>query len=130
MRDQAALDLRRTEVRAPVDGVVTNFELQPGEYIRAGNPVFSLVGTGEVWVDANFKETDLTYVRVGQVATIRIDAYPNDIREAVVSGISPATGAEFALLPPQNATGNWVKVVQRLPVRLTLKEPSREPKLG
>jgi membrane fusion protein (multidrug efflux system) len=129
MRDQAALDLRRTEVYAPVDGVVTNFDLQPGEYITAGNPVFSMVGTGEVWVGANFKETDLTYVRVGQRAKIRIDAYPDDIREAVVSSISPATGAVFSLLPPQNATGNWVKVVQRLPVKFTLKNPSREPKL-
>ncbi len=129
MRDQAALDLRRTVVYAPVDGVVTNFDLQPGEYITAGKPVFSMVGTGEVWVDANFKETDLTYVRVGQRAKIRIDAYPDDIREAVVSSISPATGAVFSLLPPQNATGNWVKVVQRLPVKFTLKNPSREPKL-
>ncbi len=128
-RDQAALNLRRTEVHAPVDGVVTNFDLQPGEYITAGNPVFSMVGTGEVWVDANFKETDLTHVRVGQRAIIRIDAYPDDVRKAIVSSISPATGAEFSLLPPQNATGNWVKVVQRLPVRFTLKEPSREPKL-
>lgn len=129
MRDQAALDLRRTQVHAPVDGVVTNFDLQPGEYITAGSPVFSMVGTGEVWVDANFKETELTHVLVGQRAIIRIDAYPDDVREAVVSSISPATGAEFALLPPQNATGNWVKVVQRLPVKLTLKEPSRKPKL-
>ncbi|MHA1164004.1 MAG: HlyD family secretion protein [Alphaproteobacteria bacterium] len=128
-RDQTALDLRRTEVHAPVDGVVTNFDLQSGEYITAGNPVFSMVGTGEVWVDANFKETNLTHVRVGQRAIIRIDAYPDDVREAVVSSISPATGAEFSLLPPQNATGNWVKVVQRLPVRLTFKQPSREPKL-
>jgi membrane fusion protein (multidrug efflux system) len=129
MRDQAALDLRRTEVYAPVDGVVTNFDLQPGEYITAGNPVFSMVGTGEVWVDANFKETNLTHVRVGQRAKILIDAYPDDVREAVVSSISPATGAVFSLLPPQNATGNWVKVVQRLPVKIILKNPSREPKL-
>lgn len=129
LRDQAALNLRRTQVHAPVDGVVTNFDLQQGEYITAGDPVFSLVGTGEVWVDANFKETDLTHVRVGQSAIIRIDAYPDDVRKAVVASISPATGAEFALLPPQNATGNWVKVVQRLPVRIALKEPSREPKL-
>jgi membrane fusion protein (multidrug efflux system) len=129
MRDQAALDLRRTKVHAPVDGVVTNFDLQPGEYIKAGNPVFSMVGTGEVWVDANFKETNLTHVRVGQRAKILIDAYPDDVREAVVSSISPATGAVFSLLPPQNATGNWVKVVQRLPVKIILKNPSREPKL-
>ncbi|MFQ5626334.1 MAG: efflux RND transporter periplasmic adaptor subunit, partial [Methyloligellaceae bacterium] len=110
-------------------GIVTNFDLQPGEYIRSGNVVFSLVGAGGVWVHANYKETDLTHVRVGQPATIRVDAYPNSLREAVVSSISPATGAEFALLPPQNATGNWVKVVQRLPVRLELKDPLSDPPL-
>jgi len=129
VRDAAALDLRRTAIPAPVAGVVTNFDLQPGEYITAGRVVFSLVGSGVVWVDANFKETELTHVRAGQRATIRVDAYPDDIREAVVASISPATGAEFALLPPQNSTGNWVKVVQRLPVRLELKNPHSDPPL-
>lgn len=128
-RDKAALDLKHTEVYAPTDGIVTNFDLQAGEYLEAGDVVFSIIGSGKVWVHANYKETKLTDVRVGQTATIRIDAYPNDVREAVVSSISPATGAEFALLPPQNATGNWVKVVQRLPVRLELKEPLRDPPL-
>lgn len=128
-RDEAALDLKRTEVRAAAAGIVTNFELQPGEYVEAGNVIFSLVGTGDVWVEANFKETDLTHVRAGQEATIRVDAYPGDVRQAVVASISPATGAEFALLPPQNATGNWVKVVQRLTVRLALKNPQRDPPL-
>jgi len=128
-RDQAALDLRRTHVHAPVAGFVTNFDLQPGEYIEAGRVVFSIVGAGKIWIHANYKETKLTHVRVGQKATIRVDAYPGDIREAVVSSISPATGAEFALLPPQNATGNWVKVVQRLPVRLELKNPLSDPPL-
>lgn len=129
MRDKAALDLRRTEVFAPTTGIVTNFDLQPGEYIEAGEVIFSIVGSGKIWVHANYKETKLTNVRVGQSATIHIDAYPNDVREAFVASISPATGAEFALLPPQNATGNWVKVVQRLPVRLELKEPLRDPPL-
>jgi membrane fusion protein, multidrug efflux system len=119
-RDRAALDLARTEVKAPVAGVVTNFDLQPGEYVNAGHVVFSLVGTENVWVQANFKETDLTNVKAGQRATIRVDMYPGRPLSAVVSSISPATGAEFALLPPQNATGNWVKVVQRLPVRLRI----------
>ena len=128
-RDKAALDLSHTEVSAPATGVVTNFDLQPGEYIEAGDVVFSIVGSDKIWVQANYKEIKLTNVRVGQPATIRIDAYPDDVREAVVGSISPATGAEFALLPPQNATGNWVKVVQRLPVRLELKEPLREPPL-
>ncbi len=128
-RDQAALDLKRTDVRAVAPGVVTNFDLQAGEYVRAGTNVFSLVGTGDVWIEANFKETDLTHVRVGQVASIRVDAYPGDRREAVVASISPATGAEFALLPAQNASGNWVKVVQRLTVRLSLKGRWQEPPL-
>lgn len=126
-RDQAALDLRRTEVRAATSGVITNFELQPGEYIHAGNVVFSLVGDAEVWVQANYKETDLTHVRVGQPASIRVDTYPGKSFQAVVTSISPATGAEFALLPPQNATGNWVKVVQRLPVRLQFSTPGTGP---
>lgn len=127
--DEAALDLRRAEVRAPVDGIVTNFDLQRGEHIEEGDVVFSLVGTGEIWVAANFKETDLTHVREGQPATIRVDTYPGVVHEAVVTSISPATGAEFALLPPQNATGNWVKVVQRLTVRLTLTDMSPDAPL-
>jgi membrane fusion protein (multidrug efflux system) len=119
-RDRAALDLARTEIRAPVAGIVTNFDLQPGEYVTAGHVVFSLVGSENVWVQANFKETDLTNVKAGQRATVRVDMYPGKPLTAIVSSISPATGAEFALLPPQNATGNWVKVVQRLPVRLRI----------
>jgi membrane fusion protein (multidrug efflux system) len=119
-RDRAAFDLARTEVMAPVASIVTNFDLQPGEYVNAGNVVFSLVGTESVWVQANFKETDLTNVTMGQQATVRVDMYPGKKLNAVVTSISPATGAEFALLPPQNATGNWVKVVQRLPVRLRI----------
>ena len=128
-RDRAALDLKRTHVSAPASGVVTNFELQVGEYIEAGEPVFSLIGMRDIWIEANFKETDLTHVRVGQAATVRIDTYPDVSHDAVITGISPATGAEFALLPPQNATGNWVKVVQRLPVRLILTSPALETPL-
>ena len=128
-RDRAALDLARTEVKAPVAGIVTNFDLQPGEYVNAGHVVFSLVGTENVWVQANFKETDLTNVKAGQRATIRVDMYPGKPLAALVTSISPATGSEFALLPPQNATGNWVKVVQRLPVRLRLLPRAGEPAL-
>lgn len=120
LRDQAALDLTRTEVRAPVAGIVTNFDLQPGEYVTVGNVVFSLVGTDDIWVQANYKETDLTHVSVGQRAVVHVDTYPDLTFQGKVVSISPATGAEFAVLPPQNATGNWVKVVQRLPVRLRL----------
>ncbi|MGI9475782.1 MAG: efflux RND transporter periplasmic adaptor subunit [Hyphomicrobiaceae bacterium] len=125
--DQAALDLAQTAVRATMRGVVTNFDLQPGEYVKIGNPIFSLVAADNTWVHANYKETELTHVRVGQRATISIDTYPDRKFEATVSGISPATGAEFAVLPPQNATGNWVKVVQRLTVRLRISEPGGEP---
>jgi len=128
-RDRAALDMRRTRVAAPAPGVVTNFELQVGEYIEEGEPVFSLIGTRDVWVEANFKETDLTHVRAGQQATVRVDTYPDISHAAVITGISPATGAEFALLPPQNATGNWVKVVQRLPIRLILTNPATDAPL-
>jgi membrane fusion protein (multidrug efflux system) len=128
-RDRAALDLARTEVRAPVEGIVTNFDLQTGEYVTAGATVFSLVGTENIWIQANYKETDLTYVKVGQRATVQIDMYPEGPRTALVASISPATGSEFALLPPQNATGNWVKVVQRLPVRLRLEPAPDAPPL-
>ncbi len=128
-RDQAALDLRHVRVFAPAAGQVTNFDLQPGEYVKAGEPVFSIVRTDYVWIRANFKETDLTHLRVGQEAEVRIDAYPDRVRRAVVASISPATGAEFALLPPQNALGNWVKVVQRLPVRLELTGAAADPPL-
>lgn len=124
--NQARLDLSHTEVHASVAGIVTNFDLQRGEYVKAGDVTFSIVGTDDVWVQANYRETDLANVHPGQSATVRIDAYPGEVFEAYVDSISPATGAEFALLPPQNATGNWVKVVQRLPVRLKLKaSPSK-----
>ncbi|MBT7249253.1 MAG: HlyD family secretion protein, partial [Rhodospirillaceae bacterium] len=126
---EAALDLKRTTVYAPSDGIVTNFGLEVGEYIEEGKPVFSLVGAKVVWVRANYKETELTHVRVGQPATLRADTYPDRVIEAVVSSIAPATGAEFALLPPQNASGNWVKVVQRLPVRLEITDTDKIPNL-
>lgn len=129
LRDAAALDLKRTDIKAPVAGIVTNFDLQPGEYVTAGNVVFSLVGNEEIWVQANFKETELTYIRDGQIATVHVDTYPDHHWQARVTSISPATGAEFAILPPQNATGNWVKVVQRLPVRLKLEPLEGAPPL-
>ncbi len=122
LRDQAALHLNQTAVYAPIRGYVTNFDLQQGEYVKAGSPIFSLVGADKTWIHANYKETELTHVRVGQRATISIDTYPDKKFEATVAGISPATGAEFAVLPPQNATGNWVKVVQRLTVRLRIAQ--------
>ena len=121
-RDQAALDLARTKVIAATSGIITNLKLQTGEFVAAGKPVFSLVDTTRVWIEANLKETQLTYVREGQQASVVADAYPDQIWETIVDNIAPATGAEFALLPPQNASGNWVKVVQWVPVRLDLDQ--------
>lgn len=128
-RDAAALDLARTRVHAPVGGTVSNLRLQPGEHVARGTPVFSLVQSGPRWIEANFKETQLTDMRVGQAARVVADAYPGVTWQARVSAISPATGAEFALLPPQNATGNWVKVVQRVPVHLAIEQPDQAPEL-
>ncbi|WP_051150112.1 HlyD family secretion protein [Reyranella massiliensis] len=128
-RERAALDLARTAVRAPVDGVVVNMRLQQGEQIKAATPLFALVVLSRPWVEANFKETELTHVRVGQKATVVLDTYPDVTWEALVESVSPATGAEFAILPPQNASGNWVKVVQRLPVKLRLLPHVGEPPL-
>jgi membrane fusion protein (multidrug efflux system) len=109
-------------VRAPDDGVVARVEqLQVGDYINAATPVFDLVSSNDVWVEANFKEDDLTYMRSGQSAEIHIDAYPGRSFKARVASLSPGTGAQFSLLPPENATGNWVKVVQRVPVRLQVE---------
>jgi membrane fusion protein (multidrug efflux system) len=119
--DRANLDLSYTVIRAPDDGVVDRVEqLQIGDYINAATPVFGLVSTGDIWVEANFKEDDLTYMRAGQSAEVSIDAYPGRRFKAQVASLSPGTGAQFSLLPPENATGNWVKVVQRVPVRLQL----------
>ncbi len=129
LRDRAALDLAYTEIKAPKAGVVVNFKLQLGEQVKAQTPLFALVTDRRPWLEANFKETDLTYVTVGQKARVVLDMHPDVSWDAVVESISPATGAEFAILPAQNASGNWVKVVQRLPVRLRLLEQSGEPPL-
>jgi membrane fusion protein (multidrug efflux system) len=117
-RDQAQLDLEDTVVRASNSGIVSNLTLQVGQNVRAGVPLFSLINTAKVWVDVHLKETDLTHVKVGQAATVEVDALPDRKWRARVESIAPATGAEFAILPPQNASGNWVKVVRRLTVRL------------
>ena len=129
LRDRAALDLSFTEIKAPQAGTVVNFKLQLGEQVKAQTPLFALVAERRPWLEANFKETDLTYVTVGQKATVVLDMYPDVTFDAEVESISPVTGAEFAILPPQNASGNWVKVVQRLPVRLRLIERAGEPPL-
>ncbi len=129
-RDQTAYDLERTLVTAPADGIVAqaaSFRL--GQYVTPGSPLFALVETGETWIDANFKETQLGKMQVGQTSTVEFDTYPGREFPAHVSAIGAATGAEFSLIPAQNATGNWVKVTQRIPVRLKLDAGEALPML-
>jgi len=119
--DQARLDLQRTVIRAPIDGVVTNRQVQVGQRIAAGNSVMTIVPIGAVYVDANFKEGQLERVRPGQIATLTSDLYGSKtVFHGRVIGFAGGTGSAFALIPAQNATGNWIKVVQRLPVRIAL----------
>jgi membrane fusion protein (multidrug efflux system) len=124
--DRALLNLSYTVIRAPEDGIVAKVEqLQVGNYINASSPLFALISTQDVWVEANFKESQLTYMRPGEAATIKIDSYPGQVFHGRVTSLSPGTGAAFSMLPPENATGNWVKVVQRLPVRLAVTDAPR-----
>jgi membrane fusion protein (multidrug efflux system) len=119
--ERAQLNLSYTVIRAPEDGIVAKVEqLQVGNYINASNALFALISTQDVWIEANFKESQLTYMHPGQTATVKIDSYPGELFHARVTSLSPGTGAAFSMLPPENATGNWVKVVQRLPVRLAV----------
>jgi len=127
--NRAIRNLNLTEIKAPASGVLTNVTLEAGEYVEAGDLIFSIVESDEVWIQANLKESQLTHLKEGQSATIIVDAYPHLELPGTVSSLSPATGAEFAVLPPQNATGNWVKVVQRIPVRIDLTEKLSEPVL-
>lgn len=129
-RNQLELDLRRSTIHSPVRGIVGRLDqIRSGGYVRAGVPALNLVGAEEVWVEANLKESQLTRVREGQSVTFTVDAYPGVEWKGKVDSLSPATGAEFSILPPQNATGNWVKVVQRLPVRLTIEPDAAKPPL-
>jgi membrane fusion protein, multidrug efflux system len=122
--DKARRDLLRTTVLAPIPGIVTNVDaLQVGEYLPAAQPAFSLVSSADVWIEANPKESDLAYLKAGAPAVVTIDAYPGRDWQATVTSLAPATGTEFSVLPAQNATGNWVKVVQRVPVRLAIEKP-------
>jgi membrane fusion protein (multidrug efflux system) len=123
MLDRALLDMSYTVVHAPMDGVVTKVEqIQIGDHVNAATPLFALMSDHDIWVEANFKETDLTYMRPGQHATFSVDAYPGKSFTGTVLSTSPGTGSSFSLLPPENASGNWVKVVQRLPVRLAIDD--------
>jgi len=118
--DRAKLNMAYSVVRASQDGIVTKVnQLQVGDYVAAARPVFTLAGT-RIWVEANFKENQLDHMRVGQPATIKVDAFPSLHLTGRLTSFSPGTGNSFALLPPENATGNWVKVVQRLPVQFDI----------
>jgi membrane fusion protein (multidrug efflux system) len=121
--ERARLNQSYTVIRAAQDGTVTKVDqLQVGDYVNAAQPVFSLVAP-RVWVEANFKEDQLTYMRPGQSVSMKIDAYPGTLFTGRVESLSPGTGSSFSVLPAENATGNWVKVVQRLPVRISIDHP-------
>ena len=124
-RERAALDLSRTAVRAPVSGTISQSDrLQVGQQMVTGLPAVSIVVNGRSWVEANFKETDLNHMRVGQPAEVSFDAYPGLKLKGHVQSIGAGTGSEFSVLPAQNATGNWVKVTQRVPVRIAIDDNS------
>jgi len=119
MLDNARRDFAHTVVRAPISGTATQVDnIQVGRFVAAGTPILSVIDDQAPWVDANPKETDITYLRIGQKATLDIDSFPDHTFKGHVVAVSPGTGAQFSILPPQNATGNWVKVVQRVPVRI------------
>ena len=121
--EQTRLDLEHTDVVAPCAGVVSQLKLRPGDTVDKNVPVFVLVCSQEFWVNANFKETDLQRIRAGQSADVTVDMYPGEHFAGIVESVDAAAGAAFSLLPPQNATGNWVKVTQRVPVRVLLTHP-------
>jgi membrane fusion protein, multidrug efflux system len=117
--EQAERNLNHTVMRAPMSGIATQVDqIQLGRFVMAGGPVFSVIDTAKPWVDANLKESDFTYITEGQQVSIDVDAFPDHVFKGTIGSLSPGTGAQFAILPPQNATGNFVKVVQRVPVRI------------
>ncbi len=126
--EQAQLNLGYTRVVAARDGIVTK-PPEVGEFLPVGAAAMSLVASDNLWVEANFVETDLTHVRVGQVVDVTLDIYPGRVWQGEVQSISPATGAEFSVIPAQNATGNWVKIAQRVPVRIRLQTQDDAPPL-
>ena len=129
-RDEAARQLAHTIVRAPMAGIVTNVpSLQPGQYLAAAGAAFSIVATDHMWIEANPKETELTWVRSGQDAAILVDTYPDQEWHGTVESISPASASSFSMLPAQNTSGNWVKVVQRIPMRVRIETPPDKPPL-
>ncbi len=127
---QALLNLQYTRVVAPGDGILGAVNLRQGSFVDVGQSLFALVETHEVWVDANFKETDLLRIHPGQPARIQVDLKPDKTFKGRVESLSPASGSAFSLMPPENATGNWVKVTQRFPVRIRLLDPVPDLRLG
>jgi membrane fusion protein (multidrug efflux system) len=133
MLEGAKLDLSYTVLRAPLSGIITRKSVHVGNRIQPGEPLMALVPTDRLYITANYKETQLTDVRVGQPADVVADLYPGFVYKAHVDSISVGTGAAFALLPPENATGNWVKVVQRVPVKIVLNQqppPDKPLRIG
>ncbi|HEX5063874.1 MAG TPA: HlyD family secretion protein [Kofleriaceae bacterium] len=128
MRDAAELDLEHTVVRAPFSGIASQVPTL-GHHVQPGSPIMTIVADRDMWIEANFKETDLTHVAVGQPVDIRLDTYPDRRWRGSVASISQATGAEFSVIPAQNATGNWVKVAQRIPVRIAIEMRGDDPEL-
>ena len=118
--DAAELNMSYTAVTAQIDGQVSKINAQPGQFVQPGQSLFYIINNSEVWVIANFKETQLSKMVVGQKVTLKVDAYPDTEFEGIVSSFSPATGSRFSILPPDNATGNFVKTIQRLPVKITI----------
>jgi len=128
---EAERESRHATVRAPFNGMVTQVnKLQPGQYLPAGTAAFGLVETDDMWVAAEPKETNLTYARRGQSATVTVDTYPGHVWHGTVQSIAPATDQEFSVLPAQNSSGNWVKVVQRVPVRVDIHQGPNDPPLS
>jgi membrane fusion protein (multidrug efflux system) len=128
-RDTAAYNLDHATIRAAADGRVGTVTVRTGEYVQAGQNLFPQIMTSDTWVEANVRETDLTYVRDGQPATFTVDAYPGHVFKAHLQSFSPATGSELSVLPAENATGNWVKIVQRLPLKLVPVLEAGDPPL-
>lgn len=124
--EQANLNLEWTTVTAPANGYITNFSLRQGDVVPANQPLFALISDQEYWVDANFKETELQHIKPHQVVSVHVDMYPHHTFKGTVESLSNGTGAAFSLLPPQNATGNWVKVAQRIPVRVRITDPTQQ----
>ena len=129
MLDVAHLNLSYTVVTAAIDGQVSKVDIQPGQLVQPGQSLFYIINNEEVWVIANFKETQLNKMIIGQNVIVKVDAYPDFNFQGTITSFSPATGSRFSLLPPDNATGNFVKTIQRLPVKISLNADNDPEKI-